>query len=243
MEDRLKPTTNATSVAERVASGFSCVPPSFELIPKLLLLLDDARADGQALADLIRVDAGLTADILRVANSAFYARGGRVGSLLEAANRIGFREIYRTVVDILASPILDVSPAGLARLDLWRHSLAAALAAKTIAENTDLADEDIAFTGALLHDVGKIALGCAFGNEYGAVIEQSKALHTGAAPLERVAFDTDHAQVGSTLLKLWNFPEPITTAILFHHAPEDAPAPGRPCSDSVRGRYYCVSDR
>lgn len=89
-------------------------------------------------------------------------------------------------MDILASPILDVSAAGLARLDLWRHSLAAALAAKTIAENTGLADEDIAFTAALLHDVGKIALGRAFGHEYGAVIEQSKALHTGAAPLECV---------------------------------------------------------
>lgn len=74
MEDRPKPTPGVTSVAERVASGFTCVPPSFELIPKLLLLLDDERADCQVLADVIRVDAGLTADILRVANSAFYAR-------------------------------------------------------------------------------------------------------------------------------------------------------------------------
>ena len=176
--------------------------------------------DGQALADLIRVDAGLTADILRVANSAYYARGNRVGSLLEAANRIGFREIYRTVVDILASPILAADQAGLARLDLWRHSLASALAGKLLAENTGIGDEDIAFTAALLHDIGKIAFGHAFGHEYEALIEKSRTSGTAAATLERAAFDTDHAEVGATLLRRWNFPDRITTGIMFHHIPQ-----------------------
>jgi hypothetical protein len=47
-----------TALNEYVARTTS-LPPAFDLIPRLLLLLDDSDANGDALADVIRVDAGL----------------------------------------------------------------------------------------------------------------------------------------------------------------------------------------
>ena len=55
---------------DEIVSSTDFLPPAFELIPQLLALVDDPDSDSEALADLIRIDPGLTADILRIANSA-----------------------------------------------------------------------------------------------------------------------------------------------------------------------------
>lgn len=199
------------------------LPPSFELVPRLLLLLDDPEVNGERLADLIRTDAGLTADVMHVANSAMYSRGNRVETLMEAVNRLGLREIYRIVMNVIASPVLrNPQQVGFAKLDLWTHSLTAALAAQALATHLSTVQPEIAFTAALLHDVGKVVLAQAMGRSYIAVVDEAKDKGVPIFGVERAAYKTDHAEVGAKLLKQWNFPESIIAAIACHHAPEKA---------------------
>jgi hypothetical protein len=133
-------------------------------------------ADSEGLVDLIRVDAGLTADILHVANSAPYSRGSRVETLTEAVNRVGSREIYRIITNIIASPVLANSEQrGFARLDLWKHSLSAAVAAQALAMHLPNVEPEVAFTAGLLHDIGKVVLAQAVGPDYVAIMEETKA--------------------------------------------------------------------
>src|SRR5437763_296065 len=148
-----------TKKLARTAVELAVLPPSFEMIPRLLLLLDDENTDSEALATIIRVDAGLTADILHVSNAAAFRGGRAIETLEEAIIRLGLRELYRAVMRVIASPVLNSGQEmGLERLNLWSHSLACALAAQTIATQTGYEDPEVAFTAGLLHDLGKMVL-------------------------------------------------------------------------------------
>jgi putative nucleotidyltransferase with HDIG domain len=195
------------------------LPPSFQLLPKLLLLLEDVEANADALADLIRVDPGLTADILRVGNSAIYAQAYRAENIQQAILRIGFKEVHRVLMGVIASPVLkDPQNAYSKGADLWNHSLAAAVASEFLASPAGI-DVDLAFTAALVHDIGKVVLSHAVPKQaadaHTAATERNQALYLA----ERALLKTDHAVVGARLLDRWGFPKSISLAVKHHHEP------------------------
>jgi putative nucleotidyltransferase with HDIG domain len=204
-------------------SETSFLPPAFEIIPKLLLLLDDPEGNSEALADLIHVDPGLTANVLQISNSAVHAGAARTETLNQAIMRLGLREIYKMVMKIVASPLLTSShePA-LTRLDLWQHSLASAVAAQILATEKG-EDAEIAYTSALLHDIGKLVMAHALGSAYVDLVERCKKDGSVLFESERAEFKMDHAQAGGRLLKRWNFPPAVVAAVAHHHSPLAAP--------------------
>jgi putative nucleotidyltransferase with HDIG domain len=196
------------------------LPPSFHLLPRLLLLLEDIESNADALANLIRVDPGLTADILRICNSAAHASAYPAESIQEAILRLGFREVHRVVMAVIASPLLHdphvAYPEG--EPDLWNHSLAAATASQFLAGKAGI-DVEIAFTAALLHDIGKIVLSKVNPAEFSSSVALAAERRIPLYEVERSKFKTDHARVGAQLLERWGFPKSIRNAIQFHHEP------------------------
>src|SRR4030095_6173977 len=73
------------------------LPPALDIVPQLLRFLRDEEKDGEMLAELIRLDPGLTADVLRVANSAAFAGAVRMENLKAAVLRLGLREVFPLV--------------------------------------------------------------------------------------------------------------------------------------------------
>jgi putative nucleotidyltransferase with HDIG domain len=201
------------------------LPPSFHLLPRLLLLLEDVESNADALAELIRVDPGLTADILRVCNSAAYASRFRAETMQEAILQLGFHEVHRIVMSVIASPILSDPAAAYPgrEPDLWNHSLAAALATRQLPQNTAI-EPDIAFTAALLHDVGKIVMAKAIPEQFRAAVAFAAERRQPLYQVERAQYKTDHAAVGAQLLQRWGFPKKISAAVQFHHEPHSAGA-------------------
>ena len=104
---------------------------------------------------------------------------------------------------------------------MWNHSLAAAVASKILSRNTGI-DSEIAFTAALLHDVGKIVLSKALPEEFSAAVTFAAESRQPLYQVERSRYKTDHALVGSQLLQRWGFPKGICTATQFHHEPSAA---------------------
>ena len=201
------------------------LPPAFQLLPRLLLLLEDVETNADALADLIRVDPGLTADVLRVCNSAAYGLTYRAESIQQAILRLGFREVHRIMMSVIMSPALKnpQSAYSTPQPDLWNHSLAAAVASQSIASTAGI-DSDLAFTAALLHDIGKVVLAHAVPQEAATAMTQATEKHQPLYLAERAVLKTDHAAAGAKLLERWGFPRNITAAVRFHHEPEAAKA-------------------
>src|SRR5258706_15536746 len=89
---------------EQHARTTDFLPPAFELIPRLLVLLDDPEVNSDTLANIIHADAGLTTNVLHAANNAAFAGSCRTESLPQAIIRLGLREIYRLITTIITSP-------------------------------------------------------------------------------------------------------------------------------------------
>ena len=188
------------------------------MFPKLLPLLGDNQYPTDELAEVVRVDSGLTADILRVCNSAAFGFRVRAQTVHEAIQRLGLREVYTITSKVVAAPILSAGSHEnlLEGVDLWNHSLATAAAASVLA-NAKGFDAEVAFTVGLLHDVGKVRLVQTVGPEYAELIKQSRS-GTPLYALEAQKWRIDHAVIGGQLFKKWLFPDNMRDALLLHHS-------------------------
>jgi putative nucleotidyltransferase with HDIG domain len=111
----------------------------------------------------------------------------------------------------------------LAERELWRHSLAAVVAAGKMSSYTSTPVPASAFTAALLHDFGKLMLARYHSPEVisriTALVENGKSY----VEAERMVLGTDHAIVGGMAAKHWKFPQSLVNAIEFHHNPDADP--------------------
>ena len=201
------------------------LPPPSPVLSALLSRVEDPRHTLRDLTDVLRVDPALTAAVLQLSNSAFYARqGSQIGTIEDAVIRIGEADLVRIVVGRLSGWIAhsDTDGYGLARDTLWRRALMGAVAADEIARRTDQSP-GIAFTTGLLIDIGKIALGGPLGDHADEVRQRLDDTDDDFASIERDILGDNHADVGARLADLWRFPAPIVEAIRFHHRPTAAP--------------------
>ncbi|RLT36084.1 MAG: HDOD domain-containing protein [Chloroflexi bacterium] len=155
------------------------------------------------LAEVVETDPGLTAALLRAANSAMSSPMTRIETAERALVRIGIERARRIVAGaVVSGNMANLRRAGLDTDELWRHIVATAL----------LAD----VTAGLLHDIGRIAMAYQRPSDYARVIQ---AVREGADVLdaEQSVFGADHLQVGVDVALGWNIPEDITAAIGDHH--------------------------
>lgn len=199
------------------------LPPAPRLLPELLALLGEPDIDSSRVVDLIGYDPSLTAQVLRLCNSAVLADKTPVSDLPEAVLRLGFEQVYRLVASVCGSRQLSGRQNGYGIRDgeLWEHSVTAAVAAQVIAR--DLGDDpNLVFTTGLLHDIGKIVLSEALENRYSQIIEEVEKNQQSLLDTEKILLGVQHAEIGGRLLARWKFSENLSTAVTFHHDPGSA---------------------
>jgi len=190
---------------------------------RLLALTDEADVTVQQIEGILRQDAGLTANLLRLANSAYFGIPSKVGSVRQAVVLLGLKRLVQMVIAACTSAIMDQSVPGydLPAGELWRHSLAVSVAAEGLARELKVNAAEEIFTAALLHDVGKLILGQFVRDDYGK-IETALAQGLAFEAAESIVLGTDHAAVGAEVLSKWSLPAGIVHAVRWHHAPEKA---------------------
>jgi uncharacterized domain HDIG len=175
---------------------------------------------------LVELDQVLTANLLRVANSAWSGSLRQIMTVRDALLRLGVGRILEFAVGCeVAKPMAQELPGyGLAEKELWRHSVAAALAVEYMSAVTSKPIPPAAFTAALLHDIGKLLLNKHLGPEgQAAMAELTFGEGLPYVEAERRLLGTDHAEVGGVLARLWDLPEPLVTAIEMHHDAHSEP--------------------
>lgn len=199
----------------------SSVPPLPAVLMKLHECCMNQDADFAAMAKVIETDPGLTANLLRLANSAYFGARGTIGSVAFAISRLGLKRVHQIAMAVCVAPIArkPVNGYGLDPNALWEHSLATAMAAEQLAADLPEVDGGDAFTAGLLHDLGKLILGMFVENEY----REIRRLVTDDAcsfdEAERSVLGTDHAGVGAMILRHWDLPAGIVEAVRWHHHP------------------------
>jgi len=191
---------------------------------KLLALMDDPGVTVPQIEEILRQDAGLTANLLKLANSAYFGIPSKVGSVRQAVILLGLKRLIQMVIAACTSAIMGRSVPGydLSAGELWRHSLAVSVAAEGLVRELKLDAAEEIFTAALLHDVGKLILGQFVQEDYHK-IELALTQGVPFETAEAIVLGTDHATVGAEVLSRWSLPADIVNAVRWHHGPEKAP--------------------
>jgi putative nucleotidyltransferase with HDIG domain len=179
--------------------------------------LNSANGDARSVAAIICRDPAVSAKILKVANSGFYAVPRSVTDIRDAITFLGTDTV---VTLVLASHVFTRMPVPGVNLDaLWKHSLTVSAMAQQIAaqEGGDRLTVNTAGVAGLLHDIGELILLTNVPDIYYPMIRRYAGDESALLAMEVEHFGITHAQLGAYVLSLWSLPEAVVEAVALHH--------------------------
>jgi len=182
--------------------------------------LDLAGKPNVDIAEIARViskDPALSTKILRTVNSSFYGRSQHVSTISNALVILGLQSVKTLVLGFsLVTTLSKDKSRGFNHLQYWRRSIYAATAARTLATKMNVVQQEEAFLGALLQDIGMLVLDQVLGNQYSEICGKSPT-HPELVKCEREALEMTHADVGGILAEQWKLPPILTTTVKASH--------------------------
>lgn len=208
---------------EQVVQEVRDLPAAPKVLPKLKRLLSDGNSSISEIVAFLRVEPGIVARVLQVANSAYYCKGNRCSAVEDAVGRVGYDQVYEMVMYAVASQVLE-RPLATYRLEadeLWRFSVAGGVSAELLADLTGQ-PRDTAYTLGLLHTVGMVAVDAWAARHNGSLVMTPKAFPLEYTQSERTLIGFTHAEVGAVLMSKWDFPREMCEAFRWQYSPPAA---------------------
>jgi HD-like signal output (HDOD) protein len=191
-------------------------------VAQIFSLFGDPRTNATDFERVVRPDVGLTANLLRCANSVFYRATREITSVRDAINRMGLRRVFEVAASSSFAHAIPAKLTGytMTAQDYWDHSVAVAVLSDRIGKAAGFTYPDLAFTSGLLHDLGKVVVATFLGRTSEAAWPP-EGLRT--VDEENALLGTDHVALGELLAAKWNLPKEICGASRWHHEPDSAP--------------------
>jgi HD-like signal output (HDOD) protein len=194
--------------------------PSYVL--DLNTLLNSPAVDLRKVSKVIRTDPSLTAQVLRLCNSALFGLRRRVLSIEQAAVLLGTERLRSMLLTCTVMQFAGKHVPVKSLLGFWQHSFLAALLSERIADLVDYPEKEQAYLGGLLHDIGQLPLWMLVMEEQLRQQQLPPANWPDNPALERDYFGLDHGKVGRWLAVSWNFMPSFLDVFENHHHPENA---------------------
>ena len=171
-------------------------------------------------ARAIGTDAALSTKIVALVNCPLFSLRQEVRTVSQALVLLGVNAVRTIALSFaVASELRGLERAGFDRRPFWRRAVFAAAVAQDLARGEAVKNPTEAFLGALLQDVGELALQQAAPDTYGPMTLEAGADHAKLVALEQAAYGCDHAEVGRWLLTQWRLPEVVRVAVGSSHDP------------------------
>jgi HD-like signal output (HDOD) protein len=168
----------------------------------------------------IEHDQGLSAKVLRMANSSFYGLPREVGSIHDAVTVLGFDTIRSLVLSTGMMKEFPVSPGSLFdRKVYWQRCYRVATIAKALAKNVPNG-QPLAFIAGQFCEIGQIILDICIPQVFSGIILQQTKSELSLIEIERAELGFDHYEIGAEIICLWNFPLEIEQLVRRWSTPE-----------------------
>ena len=187
-------------------------------------LMAAANATTQDLAEVVELDPGLAATLLKLANSAYYGLVGQVDTIHRAVARVGERALQAMVMATSVVATFKGLPADLVDMDsFWDNSVTCGVIARILARRCGMGQGEQLFLAGLLHGVGKLVFYARRPTEYGALlVALAQRDDRSLAAAEARVFGFDYAALGAELLKSWNLPVMLQVLVACQLRPGEA---------------------
>lgn len=208
------------------------IPPCPAVLIELENELNKDNADQRDIAMLISKDAGLAGHVMQIANSPAFSTGQQFGSIMQAINVLGNRQLFNLVV----SQLLKIALAGDPEVQMdrfWETSAQTARLSAELAKRLRCVRPDVAYTFGLFHDCGIPLLMKRFPNTKEVLAAANRSEDRKFTDIEDELLGTNHAVVGYFLARRWRLPGYISEAMLHHHDYSVLNRPGN-VSDTAR---------
>ncbi len=212
------------SLRDEILAKVRSIPVLPSSASDVLALAQDPEVSLERLCQAVERDTALTANVLRLANSAYFGSPRSVDTVRQALVRLGTKQVFQLVLAAAVSPQLHRPVPGydLGRGEFWRHSIGMGVGAVELARVLSMTPDASPFSAGLLADVGKIVLGTFVEADMEPISELAFDGRMAFDEAERAVLGIDHAEVGAYLLDYWRLPPSLVEAARWHHHPEEA---------------------
>ncbi|MBP1627139.1 MAG: hypothetical protein H6Q00_1614 [Holophagaceae bacterium] len=208
---------------QELIANLGDLPPLPQVAAQVLRLAADPDASMDDLRKVISTDQALTAQILKISNSAMFGMVREVTTLTQAIMTLGFSTIKSVVIASSAKNLYSRGAAGLQERLLWEHALTTAMAGRAFGRCLRFPRAEEVFISGLMHDIGKSVMAIKFPDRYVSLVKTVYNEQCDGLQLELDTFGFDHAMVGEALLHSWNLASSLEDAVRWHHDPSHAP--------------------
>lgn len=212
-----------TITGDQILARLHQLPAMPALVQEVIASFKNDKLDSAVLAHKIAQDQGLSARVLRVANSSFYGLSRKVGSVQDAVVVLGFDSVRSLVLSagfMHAFPV--ASGSAFDQHAYWKRSFRVAGYTQALAQCLRQGQQ-LAFTAGMFHDIGQLVLDVCIQEQFAGVLERQKASGLDLAEIEQAELGIDHVSIGAEMAKRWNFPPEIEHAIRYWRTPEHEP--------------------
>ncbi|MDR2097479.1 MAG: HDOD domain-containing protein [Spirochaetaceae bacterium] len=214
---------NNSDITKIVVEYISELPHFPESIIRIQDMLSDPRVEIMDIAGRISMDPAITADVIKLVNSAQYMTTKKIDSVSSAVKILGLTGVKNMLYSYGAKKLLGDDNEE--KKALWKHCYKTAFFAFNLIKNfyNDKHSIEDVYLGGILHDIGKIVLQGINPELASRIKKFCEAKNISSVTIEDVRAGMNHAEVGALIAEKWNFPENLVAAIRFHHNPSSAP--------------------
>lgn len=199
------------------------LPVMPEMALRIMELRNDPDANIDQLTEVVSMEASLSAQIMRYANSALFGQQGKVKTLNDAIFRVlGYENVLHIALGAAMARAFKLPENGPLSADsYWQNATYSASLVQRLSRELDKSLQlrpGLAYLCGLLHNIGYLALGSLFPSEYfwfNKVFSAKK--DTPVIEIEQRLLGVTHAELGEQLMQFWNMPEEIISVVAHHH--------------------------
>lgn len=210
------------SAIKKMLKEIESLKPMPQIAHRIMEIMENPNSSLTDVADLVIYDPSLTANILKISNSAFYGLPKKIDTVKDAIRMIGIDQIIDLVILKSGSENLKNKQEGygLHEGELWKYAVSSALIAKEVAIRKQSGNTHLIFTAALLKDIGKIILDRYILDSFEKINDLVSSGNVSFGEAEKKILGISHAEVGGIIAKMWKFSPKMVSMITHHHLPD-----------------------